>query len=218
PNAAGVLNGGVVDSVMERVGAHLERRFAGPPAGTASVTFLGREPIEVNAFVADSAAAGHQGEAGRAGPLLHLVSAGCSRAPMADPTAMVADPERGPRAEIVVVLRPEGGGVPPGLHRSVAILAASPAVEGVILAADGIVDMAEPMWEGCPVSAGLRGEAAVPDRTLDAPRDPVQLPESGPIPAAAAAWARVRGADELRTAWAEAGVDPRDPARRAVSF
>lgn len=202
---------------MERVGAHLERHFGGPPAGTASVTFLGLEPIEVKAFVADPAGAGGGGTGG-AGPLLHLASAGCSRAPMADPTAMVADPERGPRAEIVVVLRPEGGGVPPGLHRSVAILAAAPAVEGVILAADGIVDLAEPMWEGCSFSAVLLGESAVPELTLEEPRDPVRFLEAVPITATEAAWVRVRGADELRQAWAEAGVDPRDPARRAVSL
>ncbi|WP_182359897.1 suppressor of fused domain protein [Tomitella gaofuii] len=208
---------GVVDNVIEQVEAHLVQQFGGPPAGAASVTFLGLEPIVVQAFVAAGPGPGRPA-AGDGDTLLHLVSVGCSRAPMADPTEMVADPQRGPRAEIVVALRPTGGGVPEGLHRSVAVLAAAPAVEGVVLAPDGIIDLAEPMWRGCAFSAVLLGESDMPDLTLAPPRDPVRFLEAVPITATEAAWVRVRGADELRAAWAEAQVDPRDPGRRAVAL
>ncbi|WP_372497918.1 suppressor of fused domain protein [Tomitella fengzijianii] len=203
---------------MEQVEAHLVKQFGGPPAGAASVTFLGLEPIVVQAFVAAPPGPREPAAAGGGDTLLHLVSVGCSRAPMADPTEMVADPQRGPRAEIVVALRPTGGGVPAGLHRSVAVLAAAPAVEGVVLAADGIIDLAEPMWQGSAFTAVLLGGSAVPDLDLAPPRDPVRFLEAVPLTATEAAWVRVRGADELRAAWAEAQVDPRDPARRAVAL
>lgn len=195
--------GSVTDSVIARVGEHVEAHFGTPPAASASVTFLGLEAIEVQCFTADD--------------LLHFVSVGCARDPMADPAEMIADPERGPRAEVVVSLRPTGG-IPTGLHKSVAILAAAPAVEGVILAPDGIVDLDEPMWSGAGFTAVLLGESGVPDLTLDPPRDPVRFLEAVPITATEAAWVRVRGADELRNAWKEAGIDCHDPARRAVSM
>ena len=68
----------------------------------------------------------------------HYVSLGCSRHPMFDPTEMVTDALHGPRAEVVVALR---GPSPKGLARSVAILAAAPAVEGLMLEPDALVDL-----------------------------------------------------------------------------
>lgn len=193
----------VADSVITQVGEHAEAHFGTPPAASASVTFLGLEAIEVQCFtVAD---------------LLHFVSVGCARDPMADPAEMIADPERGPRAEVVVSLRPSGG-IPTGLHKSVAILAAAPAVEGVVLAPDGIVDLDEPVWSGAGFTAVLLGESSVPDLILDAPREPVRFLDAVPITATEAAWVRVRGAEELRAAWREADIDCHDPFRRAVSM
>lgn len=78
--------------VLQQVRSHLQSHFATEPA-SASVTFLGAEPIEVLRF--RSAAAG----------LVHYVSLGCSRHPMVDPTALLADQVQGPRAEVVLSLR-----------------------------------------------------------------------------------------------------------------
>lgn len=194
---------------METVRRHLREWFGGEPAASAAVTFVGLEQIDVQCFLAEP------GDGG--GPLLRFVSVGCSRSPMADPTDIVADPVRGPRAEVVVSLRPTGG-VPAGLHRSVAVLAAAPAVEGVVLAADGIVDLAEPMWAGCAFTAVLLGDSDIPDAPAAPPREPVRFLEAVPITATEAAWVRVRGAEELRAAWAEAGIDPCEPTRPAASL
>ena len=57
---------------------------------------------------------------------------------MFDPTEMVTDALHGPRAEVVVALR---GPSPSGLARSMAILAAAPAVEGLILEPDALIDL-----------------------------------------------------------------------------
>ena len=103
---------------LDLVRAHLRGHFGGDEPDSASVTFLGTEPIEVLRF--------------RGGGLVHYVSLGCSRHPMTDPTEVVADPLRGPRAEIVLRLRDPGPAT--GIVRSLAVLAATPG--WVLLAAD----------------------------------------------------------------------------------
>ena len=83
--------------VLAEVRAHLHEHFvrAGITAepDAASVTFLGTERIDVLRF-------GPDGDG-----VYHYVSLGCSRHPMFDPTEMVSDALRGPRAEVVVALR-----------------------------------------------------------------------------------------------------------------
>ena len=100
--------------VLTEVRAHLAAHFrhAGIAAepDTASVTFLGTEPIEVLRFGPDSDG------------VVHHVSLGCSRHPMTDPADIAADPVRGPRAEVTTPLR---GASPPGLARTLAVLAAA---------------------------------------------------------------------------------------------
>jgi len=125
----------VID-VLAEVRAHLREHFArsgtSAEADEASVTFLGTERIDVLRFgpTADGVS--------------HYVSVGCSRHPMFDPTEMVTDALHGPRAEVVVALR---GRSPSGLARSIAILAAAPAVEGLILEPDGLIDLESPLPE-----------------------------------------------------------------------
>ncbi|MGW8649499.1 suppressor of fused domain protein [Nocardia salmonicida] len=48
--------------------------------------------------------------------------------------------------------------------------------------------------------------------------DPVRYLSVTPVTATEAAWVRVRGAQALRDAWAEAGIDVRDPERGAVNL
>ena len=196
--------------IPDRVRAHLRRQFA--EAGveaepdSASVTFLGTEPIEVLRF------------RGGAGGLVHYVSVGCSRHPMADPTDVHADPQRGPRAEIVLRLRDPGPAT--GIARSLAILAATPAVDGVVLDAGALIDLGSPLWAWptarVPFTAVLLGHSDIPHLPLDPPRDPVEFLSATPVTATEAAWVRLKGAEAMRQAWQNDGVDVLDPKRPAA--
>lgn len=172
---------------------------------TASRTFLGLEPVDVLLF-------GHASDG-----LLRLVSVGCSRHPMTDPTAALADPVRGPRAELVLTLRMAHPSVTE-VWKTLAVFAAAPAVEGVVLTADALLDAGEPLWPGAPFTAVLLGASDVDDLPLPDPMDPVQFLAAVPVTATEAAWVRLRGADALRDAWAEADIDVRDPTRTAASL
>ena len=194
--------------VLDRVRAHLRGHFAlvgfaAAEPDSASVTFLGTEPIEVLRF--------HSGADG----LVHYVSLGCSRHPMTDPTEMLADPQRGPRAEIVLSLRNPGPAT--GIARSLAILAATPAVDGVVLNAGALIDLGSPLWAWptalVPFTAVLLGHSDIPDLPLDPPRDPVKFLSATPVTATEAAWVRLKGAQAMRQAWQNDGVDPLDPKR-----
>ncbi len=168
----------------------------------ASVTFVGVQPIDVLRFVD--------------GDDVVFATVGCSRHPMHDPTDIVADPVTGPRAEVTMSMRAVTA--MQGLHKSLAMLAAAPAVEGLILDVDSLVDLQQPLWAGAICSAFLlTADDRVPDLPLDHPAEPVRFLRAIPITANEAAWVRLKGADELRAAWAEAGVDVADPTRAAVT-
>ncbi|CAJ1498497.1 suppressor of fused domain protein [[Mycobacterium] burgundiense] len=171
--------------------------------GSASVTFLGIERIEVLRFGPD------------ADGVLHYVSLGCARHPMGDPAALAADPVRGPRAEVIVSLR---NTVPtPGIARTVALLAATPAVDGLVLVEDALIDLGSALWAQepghAPLSAVLLGPGQIADLELSPPMDAVQFLAATPITANEAAWVRLKGVDELRATWAQDGTDVLDPGR-----
>ena len=203
--------------VLAAVRAHLREHFArmGVTAepDVAGVTFLGTEKIDVLRF------AGPDG-------IVHYVSLGCSRHPMFDPAEMVTDALHGPRAEVVVALR---GPSPKGLVRSIAILAAAPAVEGLILEPDALVDLESPLWTitspghftpmpgPASFTAFLLGRSDIDDIALTAPLPPVTVLSATPITATEAAWVRLKGADAMRDAWQQDGVDVLDPRRRAAN-
>lgn len=194
---------------LDRVAAHLRAHFAAAgivaEPDVARVTFLGAEPIEVLRF----------------GPgadrTVHYVSLGCSRHPMADPGEILADPILGPRAEVLLQLRVSGSDT--GLARSMAVLAAAPAVEGVVLTADALIDLGEPMWVrqsgAVPFAAVLLSDSEIADVPLESPRDPVRFLAATPITGTEAAWVRLKGADAMREAWRADGVDVLDPDRPA---
>ncbi|MEM6105616.1 suppressor of fused domain protein [Mycobacterium sp. 050272] len=195
--------------ILEQVRAHLRDHFAktgnwGEP-DSASVTFLGAEPTEVLRFRAKDG-------------LVQYVSLGCSRHPMSDPGEIVVDPQRGPRAEITLCLRDPGPAT--GIARSLAILAAAPAVDGVVLVADALIDLGSPLWawpsRRVPFTAVLLGRSDIADLPLQAPCDPVTFLAATPITATEAAWVRLKGAEAMRQAWQSDGVDVLDPNRRAA--
>lgn len=189
--------------VLADVRAHLRARFAEDP-DAATVTFLGTQSFDVLRFGPDDDG------------VLHYVSVGCSREPMTDPAefAIAGSTVHGPRAEVSVALR---GPTPTGLARSVAVLAAAPAVEGLVLAADALVDLGTPLWNGAAFTAFLLAASEIGDVELPAPYDPVKILSAIPITPTEAAWVRLKGAEAMRDAWRTDGVDVLDPARRASS-
>ncbi|WP_347955617.1 suppressor of fused domain protein [Gordonia aichiensis] len=190
-----------MSSVSDKVAAHVTAVLGGEPQ-RASVTFLGVEPIDVLRFVD--------------GDEVTFATVGCSRHPMHDPADLAPDPMRGPRAEAIVRMRAKAPLA--GLHKSLAMLAAAPAVEGLILGADSLVDLQEPLWAGAICSAFLlTADAVVPELPLPEPADPVTFLRAVPITANEAAWVRLKGAAALREAWDEAGTDVTDPVRAAVA-
>jgi suppressor of fused protein SUFU len=188
-----------VTDVLAEVRARLLAHFALEP-DTASVTFLGTQSFDVLRF-------GPDGDG-----VIHYVSLGCSREPMTDPADFASDPVRGPRAEVAVALRAP---TPTGLARSVAVLAAAPAVEGLVLAPDALVDLGSPLWDGAPFTAFLLGRSEFGDIELPTPRDPVAVLSAIPITPTEAAWVRLKGAEAMREAWQTDGVDVLDPNRKA---
>ena len=193
------------------VSAYLRTHFAAlgmdSDPDAASVTFLGVERIDVLRFGPDPRR-GFEG-------VFHHVTLGCSRYPMTDPSAPVADPLLGPRAEVVLSLRSAQTGA--GMARSLAVVAATPAVEGVVLRPDALVDLSAPLWSAAPFTAVLLGVSDIPEFALPAPRDPVQFLSAVPITQTEGAWVRLKGAEAMRQAWVDDGVDVLDPLRPASS-
>jgi hypothetical protein len=189
------------DSVLLLVEAHL-LSVLGQDSGRADVSFLGAERIDVLRFGPDDAG------------LVRYCTLGMSRAPMtgAEADHLTTD---GPRAELLLTTT--------GLHDSVlrrlAVLAATPAVEGVVVVPGASLDLGEPLWDGARFSAVLIGEPGgfVPDLELEG-QQPVRFLPLLPMTPNEAAWKRVHGAQALEQRWLDRGTDLRDPVRAEVDL
>ena len=192
--------------VLPLVEARL-RSALGEPDARAAVTFLGTDRIEVLRFRDDS------GD----GAIVRYATLGMSAQPMSDPTAVLADPVKGPRAELVLSVRGGLADTDKAL-RPLAVLAASPQVEGVIVAPGASLDVGGPLWPGAPFSSVLVAEPGglVEDLDLDEPLEPVRFLPLLPMTPNEAAWKRVHGAQALQERWLTNGTDLRDPSRRSV--
>lgn len=194
------------DAAAARVAviAHLEDTF-GPHSGKGSVTFLGTESMDVLRF----------------GPLpdglIRYATVGMSVHPMSSAGAGTIDPA-GPRAELLLSLRARPGSSHPGVLRSLAILASTPAVEGVIVGPGASLTLGEPLCEGSTAVAVLVAEPGglVPDLPLPGAVSPVQFLPLLPLTADEAAFKRAHGAEALEERWLAYGTDLRDPARESV--
>ncbi|WP_189147054.1 suppressor of fused domain protein [Streptomyces lacrimifluminis] len=195
-----------MSDVLPLVEARL-RTALGEPDARAAVTFLGTDRVEVLRFP----------DRDQDGEIVRYATLGMSALPMADPTAVLADPVKGPRAELVISVR-AGLADTDKVLRPLAVLAASPQVEGVIVAPGASLDVGEPLWPGAPFTSVLVAEPGglVEDLELDAPLDPVRFLPLLPMTANEAAWKRVHGAQALQERWLTNGTDLRDPARRSV--
>jgi hypothetical protein len=190
--------------VLPLVEARL-RTALGEPDARAAVTFLGADRIEVLRFTD--------------GDIVRYATLGMSAQPMTDPTSAVADSLKGPRAELILSVRP-GVGDTDKVLRPLAVLAASPQVEGLVAAPGASLDVGEPLWPGAPFTSVLVAEPGglVEDLDLDEPLDPVRFLPLLPMTPNEAAWKRVHGAQALRERWLTGGTDLRDPSRKSVSL
>ncbi|MFI1411336.1 suppressor of fused domain protein [Streptomyces sp. NPDC020707] len=198
--------------VLALVEARL-RTALGEPDARAAVTFLGTDRIEVLRFTdLDTSSAAPTG-------IVRYATLGMSAQPMADPTAAVADPVAGPRVELVLSVR-AGGADTDKVLRPLAVLAASPQVEGLVVAPGASLDVGDPLWPGPPFTSVLVAEPGglVEDLELGAPLDPVRFLPLLPMTPNEAAWKRVHGAGALQERWLTSGTDLRDPARKSVSL
>lgn len=177
-----------------RVESALAAHFGHRPQ-RASVSFVGVEPIEVLRFVAGS------GE-------YAYVSLGMSRRPMtgAEEVLVAGD---GPRAELLLRVR-DVDGRHREVWRALAVLAAAPAVEGLVHRPASTVDLGEPLAAGSRCTGAVVTDSSVPDV------DGIAILELLPATATELAWARVRGSAALRERWQAAGTDLRDLARASV--
>ncbi|MEU3919691.1 suppressor of fused domain protein [Streptomyces sp. NPDC029004] len=197
-----------MEDVLALVEARL-RTALGEPDARAAVTFLGTDRIEVLRFM------DRDGD----GDIVRYATLGMSAHPMTDPTAALADPVKGPRAELVLSVR-NGLADTDKVLRPLAVLAASPQVEGVVVAPGASLDVGDPLWPSAPFSSVLVAEPGglVEDLELDAPMDPVRFLPLLPMTSNEAAWKRVHGAQELQERWLTHGTDLRDPLRRSVTL
>jgi hypothetical protein len=187
--------------------AHLESAL-GPHSGKASVTFVGSGAIDVLRF----------------GPepdgLIRYATVGMSLEAMSSAGAGTLDPA-GPRAELLLSLRSESrrpGAGHPGIVRSLAILASTPVVEGVVVGPGASLTLGEPLFTGSPATAVLVAEPGglVDDLEIAGWVSPVRFLPLLPLLPEEAAFKRAHGAAALEERWLAYGTDLRDPARPAV--
>ncbi|MFC8830909.1 suppressor of fused domain protein [Streptomyces sp. NPDC057137] len=199
--------------VLSLVEARL-RTALGEPDARAAMTFVGTDRVEVLRFLDPGESPDSDG-----GAVVRYATLGMSARPMADPTVVVADPARGPRAELVLSVR-AGLADTDKVLRPLAVLAASPQVEGLVVAAGASLEVGEPLWPGAPFSSVLVAESGglVPDLELDAPLEPVRFLPLLPMTPNEAAWKRVKGAQALQERWLAHGTDLRDPLRGSVAL
>lgn len=181
--------------ILELVERSLTEYFGVAPE-RAAVSFVGVEPVEILRF--------------DAGPeSTWYISLGMSRRPMASADADLVE-STGNRAELLMEVR---GGAE-GLWRHLAVLAASPEVEGVVYRAGMTVDLGTPIVAGSHCTGGLIAASDVPAvRSGDVE---VAMLRVEPATATEMAWCRVHGAGALQQTWQDQGVDLRDLHRRAA--
>lgn len=189
-----------MSEVLATVEAALVRHFGHQPQ-RASVSFVGVDPIDVLRFEpipGDRA----------------YVSLGMSRLPMtgAGESIQAAD---GPRAELVLSLH-DPTDEHADLWRQLAVLAAAPAVEGMVYMPGMTVDLGTPITPGSRCTGVVVTESA--HASIDTAVGHVALLQVVPATATELAWCRVRGSRALLERWAAAGVDQLDLTRHPVAL
>lgn len=190
------------DAILVQVEAHLLTTF-GADSGRASVSFLGTQRIDILRFGPDPAG------------LFRYVTLGLSREPMTNPADYDVS-AGGPRAELVLTMR----GRIDEVFRPLAVLATTPANEGIVIVPGAGLDVGEPLWPGARATAVLVGEPGglITDLDVGEQGDVVAFLPLLPMTANEAAYKRVHGAQALADRWLAAGTDLRDPRRVSVAL
>jgi hypothetical protein len=181
------------DEVLRLVESAYREHFEVQPA-RASVSFVGVELIEVLRF-ADGAND-------------HYLTLGMSRRPMSDGATSVVEDWEGSRAELLTTASSR----PAGLWKRLAVLAASPVVQGAVYQPGGRIDLGEALVAGSRCSGVVL--APSPLKPIPVPgASAVVILQALPATANELAWARVHGSDALIDRWRELDVDLADLAR-----
>ncbi|GAB2487908.1 suppressor of fused domain protein [Jatrophihabitans fulvus] len=186
----------VLDTVEQALVDHFGHR-----PQRASVSFLGVDRIEVLRFEPIPGERAY-------------VSLGMSRHPMTGAEQAVVATD-GPRAELALHFRDPVDDYA-DVWRKLAILAAAPAVEGIVHAAGRTVDLGEPLVTGSLCSGVLLASSPIADVVTT--EGEVSVLQALPVTANELAWARVRGADALRERLESPDVDLLDLGRAGVDL
>lgn len=167
----------------------------------ASISFVGVEPIDVLRFepIPDERA---------------YVSLGMSRRPMTGADAAVVSAD-GPRAELMLHLR-DPRDEHADVWRKLAVLAAAPAVEGVVYVEDMTVEIGEPLSTGSRCVGVVIRPAVL--GAISTPAGLVQVLRAVPATSVELAWARVHGSAALHERWHREGTDLLDLRRAPVAL
>lgn len=185
---------------MAAVESALASHFGHRPQ-RATVSFVGVDPIDVLRFEPIPGERAY-------------VSSGMSRHPMtgADAAVLSAD---GPRAELLLHLVDPTDRLA-DVWRRVALLAAAPAVEGVVYRAGLTVELGEPLVAGSRCVGIVVTESPVDAVEVDAVT--VDVLQIVPATSTELAWARVRGGAALLERWRDTGTDLTDLLRGPVTL
>jgi hypothetical protein len=189
---------GASADILHLVEAAYRQHFEVTPA-RASLSFLGVDPIEILRYPE--------------GGVDHYLSLGMSRYPMADPSDAVIAAESAPRAELVLSV----AGRPEQIWRTLAVLAAAPAVEGAVFEVGNRVDLGEPLCPGTRCTGGVLSTSGLQPITVPGMPD-VQVLQVLPATQTELAWARVHGSEQLELRWLTAGTDLTDLMRDPVEL
>ena len=167
----------------------------------ASISFVGVEPIDILRFepIPDERA---------------YVSLGMSRRPMTGADAAVVSAD-GPRAELMLHLR-DPRDEHAELWRKLAVLAAAPAVEGVVYVEEMTVEIGEPLSAGSRCVGALITASSL--AAIATPTGSVQILQAVPATSVELAWARVHGTPALQERWQQEDTDLLDLRRAPVSL
>jgi hypothetical protein len=188
----------VTPDALMSIDRALAQHFAHAPQ-RASVSYVGVDPIEVLRFEpipGDRA----------------YVSLGMSRQPMTAAHESVQAAE-GPRAELLLELHDPTDSFA-DVWRRLAVLAAAPAVEGVVYAPGMTVDLGERLVAGSRCTGVVITESPIGE--IGTPVGPVTVLQATPAAATELAWCRVRGSSALRDRWTQHGTDLLDITRSPV--
>jgi hypothetical protein len=100
--------------------------------------------------------------------------------------------------------------------RTLAVLGAAPAVEGVVYRVGMTVDVGSPLVRGSQCSGGLIAESVIPE--VAASTGGVDFLRVIPATRDELAWCRVRGSAALMQRWRESDTDLLDLARPGVEL